>query len=194
MQLKHIATRALANRTTRSYAAPDAAWAEHLETAVHAARFRRLKDLYEVHGRGEAVGFGPGAERLKGVFDQITATVKARHGDARVEMDLLRKARITIRFGALNNCLFDERNPAGAVCLDNAVVPEGHTGPLEDRCRPDRCPNSMIGTEHVPLYDAHHRTQLKLLSAPGLPACRKALISREAERAAAVLDRIRGTL
>ncbi|MEU9087468.1 integrase [Streptomyces sp. NPDC048357] len=192
MQLKHIATRALANRSTRGYAAPDASWAKHLDDAVHAARFRRLKDLYQVHGRGEEIGFGPGAERLKGAFDQIMATVKARHGDARVEDDLLRKARITIRFGALNNCLFDERNPAGAVCLDNAIVPEGHTGPLEDRCRPDRCPNSVIGTEHMPFYDAHHRTQLKLLQTPGLPACRKALITREAERAEAVLHTIRG--
>lgn len=193
MQLKHIATRALANRATRGYAAPDPAWAEHLDNAVHAARFRRLKDLYEVHGRGQDIGFGPAAERLKGVFDQITATVKARHGDARVEMDLLRKARITIRFGTLNNCLFDERSPAGAVCLENAVVPDGHTGPLEDRCRPDRCPNSMITAEHAPLYEAHHRTQLKLLQTPGLPACRKALITREAERAEAVLHKIRGT-
>ncbi|OKI62669.1 hypothetical protein AMK15_16500 [Streptomyces sp. MJM1172] len=164
-----------------------------MDDAVHAARFRRLKDLYQVHGRGEEIGFGPGAERLKGVFDQIMATVKARHGDARVEDDLLRKARITIRFGTLNNCLFDERNPAGAVCLDSAIVPEGHTGPLEDRCRPDRCPNSVIGTEHMPFYDAHRRTQLKLLQTPGLPACRKALITREAERAEAVLDKIRGT-
>ncbi|MFI7356222.1 integrase [Streptomyces avidinii] len=193
IQLKHIATRALANRATRGYAAPDATWAKYLDDAVHAARFRRLKDLYGVHSRGEEIGFGPAAERLKAAFGQITATVKARHGDARVEDDLLHKARITIRFGTLNNCLFDERYPAGAVCLENAVVPEGHAGPLEDRCRPDRCPNSMIGTEHVALYDSHHRTQLQLLQTPGLPAGRKALISREAERAQAVLDKIRGT-
>ncbi|MCJ1676187.1 integrase [Streptomyces sp. APSN-46.1] len=193
MQLKHIATRALANRATRAYAAPDPAWTEHLEQAVHAARFRRLKDLYEVHGRGENIGFGPGAERLKDAFDQIAATVRARHGDTRVETDLLGKARITIRFGILNNCLFDERHPAGAVCLENAVVPDGHTGPLEDRCRPDRCPNSMITSEHAQLYEAHHRTQLNLLQTPGLPACRKALITREAERAEAVLHKIRGT-
>ncbi|MDD9380414.1 integrase [Streptomyces sp. ZAF1911] len=193
MQLKHIATRALANRATRGYAAPDSSWAKHLQDAVHAARFRRLKDLYGAHSQGQEIGFGPGAERLKGVFEQIAATARARHGDARVEDDLLRKARITIRFGALNNCLFDERNPTGAVCLENAIIPEGHIGPLEDRCRPDRCPNSMIGTEHAPFYDAHHRTQLKLLKTPGLPACRKALIAREAERAEAVLDKIRGT-
>ncbi|MFF0041650.1 hypothetical protein [Streptomyces mirabilis] len=48
-------------------------------------------------------------------------------------------------------------------------------------------------TEHVPLYDSHHRTQLQLLQTPGLPAGRKALTSREAERAQAVLDKIRGT-
>ncbi len=191
IQLKHVATRALANRATRGYAAPDAAWAQYLENAVHAVRFRRLKELYDTHARGEEIGFGPGAERLKAAFEQVAVTVKARHGDARVEDDLLRRARITIRFGTLNNCLFDERNPAGAVCLDNAIVPDGHTGPLEDRCRPDRCPNSMIGIQHVPFYDVHHRTQLQLLASPGLPAGRKALITQEAERAAAVLSKIR---
>ncbi len=51
----------------------------------------------------------------------------------------------------------------------------------------------MTGTEHIPLYDSHHRTQLKLLQTPGLPADLKALISREAERAQAVLDKIRST-
>ncbi|MFD6967845.1 integrase [Streptomyces sp. NPDC059949] len=193
IQLKHIATRALANRATRGYASPDPAWAEHLEHAVHAARFRRLQDLYEAHGRGGNIGFGPGAQRLKDAFDQIADTAKARHGDARVEADLLRKARITIRFGILNNCLFDERRPSGALCLENAAVPEGHTGPLEDRCRPDRCPNSVITTDHAQIYEAHHRTQLQLLQIKDLPATRKALITREAERAEAVLHEIRGT-
>ncbi|MFD5339894.1 integrase [Streptomyces hawaiiensis] len=187
IQLKHIATRALANRSTRGYAAPDEAWAKHLEGALEAARFRRLRTLYNEHKDGKMIGFGPGADRVKEAFDHVKDTVRARGGDARVEEDLLRKARITIRFGALNNCLFDQANPSGAVCLENTVVPEGHTGPLDWRCRPDRCRNSMIGVEHVPLYDAHRRTQLKLLQTPGLPTVRKELILRELERADNVL-------
>ncbi|MFI6637780.1 hypothetical protein ACIBI7_53635 [Nonomuraea fuscirosea] len=93
----------------------------------------------------------------------------------------------------LNNCLFDENNPAGAVCLEGAVIPADHTGPLNDRCRPDRCRNSMIGVEHVPLHDSHRRTQLKLLEIRGLPAPRKALIQREIDRVDAVLAQVRTT-
>lgn len=103
---------------------------------------------------------------------------------------MLRKARITIRFGTLNHCLFDHANPAGALCLESAVVPAGHTGPLEERCRPDRCRNSLIGPEHIPIHDTHRRTQLTLLQTPGLPECRQALIHRELERVEAVLDAV----
>lgn len=188
-QLKHVATRALANTVTRGYAAADASWARHLTGGLDAARFRRLTELYGQHKDGDPIGYGPGADRVKTAFDQITAAVKARGGDARTEADLLRKARITIRFGTLNNCLYDGTNPAGAACLENAVIPEGHTGPLDERCRPDRCANSMIGIEHVAIHDSHRRTQLKLLQQPGLPACRKALITRELERVEAVLDK-----
>jgi hypothetical protein len=191
LQLKHVARRALANRSTLGYAAPDTQWAELLDTAVDAARFRRLKDLFGLHKEGKLIGYGPGADRVKEVFDEITATVKARGGDARIEEDLLRQARITIRFGALNNCLFDEANPAGAVCLENTVVPAGYTGPLHERCRPDRCRNSMIGIEHVAIHECHRRTQLKLLEIPRLPSPRKAFIRREIERVDAVLAQIR---
>ncbi|MFJ8677733.1 integrase [Streptomyces sp. NPDC093589] len=191
IQLKHAATRALANRSTRGYAASDEAWADHLQSAIDAAKFRRIKDLYSDHTSGKTIGFGPGADRIKETFDKINETAAARGGDARVEESLLRKARITIRFGTLNHCLFDEANPAGAVCLENAIVPQGHTGPLENRCRPDRCHNSMIGPEHVPIYDSHRRTQLKLLDNPALPATRKTLITRELERTEAVLAKTR---
>lgn len=79
---------------------------------------------------------------MKGTFDQIAATANARQGDARVETYLLRKARITIRFGLLNNCLFDERQPSGALCLENAVVPEGHTGPSRTAAAPTAAPTA----------------------------------------------------
>lgn len=76
------------------------------------------------------------------VFDHIQDTVQARGGDTVVERALLLKARISIRFGSFNHCAFDERSPAGALCLDNAKGPPEHTGPLPDRCRPDRCPTA----------------------------------------------------
>lgn len=187
IQLKHVATRALANRSTLSYAAADVAWADELQSALDAGRFRRFKDLFSLHKAGRPIGYGPGAERVKEAFDEIAATVQARGGDSRIEDDLLRKARITIRFGMLNNCLFDASNPAGAVCLENAIVPPGHSGPLEERCRPDKCRNSMIGIEHVAIHDSHRRRQLVLLETPRLPETRKKVFRREIERVDAIL-------
>ncbi|MFF2618784.1 integrase [Kitasatospora sp. NPDC058046] len=179
IQLKHIATRALANATTRGYAASDKEWAKYLKDALDNVKFRKIKDLYERHTAGEEIGFGPGAERIKDAFDQIDATVKARNGDARTTDTLLRTTRIHIRFGLLNNCTADHSNPVGAVCLENAIIPEGHTGPLDERCRPDRCANSMIGPEHLPIYDSHQRKQLEIINNPSIPACRRDLAERE---------------
>lgn len=179
IQLKHLAKRALANATTCSYAASDKQWAKYLEDALDNVKFRKIKDLYERHVAGEEIGFGPGAERVKDAFDQIAATVRARNGDARTADSLLRTTRIHIRFGMLNNCTADHTNPVGAVCLENAVIPEGHVGPLDERCRPDRCANSMIGPEHLPIYDSHQRKQLQLINNPSIPACRRDLAERE---------------
>jgi hypothetical protein len=189
IQLKHIATRALANRSTQGYAATDTAWADHLDTAIEAARLRRLEDLYQIHKTGATVGYGPAAERMTQVFDHIQDTVKARGGDTTVERALLLKARISIRFGSFNHCAFDERNPAGALWLDNATVPTGHTGPLPDRCRPDRCPNSIIGPEHAPIWRSQQRTLLTLIDTPELPPCRTAVLQRELTEVQAVLDK-----
>ncbi|MEV6674948.1 hypothetical protein [Streptomyces sp. NPDC051162] len=176
---KDPATRALANATTRGYAASDDNWSKYLEDALDNVKFRKIKDLYERHSAGEEIGFGPGAERVKDAFDHIAATVKARNGDARTADSLLRTTRIHIRFGMLNNCTADHKNPVGAVCLENAIVPEGHVGPLDERCRPDRCANSMIGPEHLPIYDSHQRTQLQLINNPSMPTCRRDLAERE---------------
>ncbi|WP_405768029.1 integrase [Streptomyces sp. NBC_01538] len=65
IQLKHLATRALANATTRGYAASDKEWATYLKDALDNVKFRKIKDLYERHTAGEEIGFGPGAERVK---------------------------------------------------------------------------------------------------------------------------------
>ena len=48
----------------------------------------------------------------------------------------------------------------------------------------------MIGVHHVPIYDSHRRSQLKLLQTPGLSTCRKALINRELEETEAVLKKV----
>ena len=193
IQLKHIASRALANRSTQGYANSDNSWAEHLESAIDAARFRRLEDLYHAHKAGEPIGYGPGADRMSQAFNRIQQTIQARRGDATVERALLRNARLSIRFGVLNHCVIDDDNPAGAVCLENAVVPEGHKGPLQDRCRPDRCANSIIGPEHIPIWQAEQRTLLTLIGTPGLSACRKSVLQRELADVDSVLSKTTST-
>ena len=189
IQLKHIASRALANRSTQGYANADSSWAAHLESAIEAARFRRLEDLYLTHKTGEPIGYGPGAERMAQTFNDIQHRAQARGGDATVERALLRKARISIRFGVLNHCVMDENNPIGAVCLEHGVVPEGHKGPLHDRCRPDRCANSVIGPEHVPIWASERRNLLTLIDTPGLSTCRKEALQRELSAVEAVLTK-----
>jgi hypothetical protein len=193
IQLKHLATRALANASTRGYAASDKNWAKYLQSALDSAKFRKIKDLYQRHTAGEEIGFGGGADRVKDAFDKITATVKARNGDARTAETLLNTARIHIRFGALNHCTADHANPVGAVCLDNAVVPEGHVGPLHERCRPDRCGNSMITSDHLPFYDSHGRKQLEIINNPRIPSVRRELAERELDTTNRVLTMAKGT-
>ncbi len=55
---------------------------------------------------------------------------------------MLRKTRISLRLGKLNHCTFDESNLAGAACLEAAIPPPGHAGPLIDRCRPGAAPTA----------------------------------------------------
>jgi integrase len=189
IQLKHIASRALANRSTQGYANADDSWAEHLESAIDAARFRRIEDLYHAHKTGAPIGYGPGADRITQTFNSIQHTVQARGGDATVERAMLRNSRLSIRFGVLNHCAMDHNNPAGAACLENAVIPHGHQGPLQDRCRPDRCANSIIAAEHIPIWTAQRHTLLTLIATPGLSTCRKAVLERELTDVDTVLNR-----
>jgi hypothetical protein len=105
--------------------------------------------------------------------------------------DLLRKARITVRFGKLNHCTLDESNPAGAKCMEgNVAIPEGHRGPLIDRCQPGRCANSIIGTEHLPIWKSEKSSLLTLLDTPNLPTPRRALLQRQCDEVQAVIDRV----
>lgn len=181
MQLKHVASRALANRTTQSYMDNDPSWARQLDHAIAERRFERLKELFDADSRGETIGYGPGADRMCESFaavrhqaEALRASGQARAGDARVELDLLRRTRISLRFGTLNHCTMNDDDPTGAKCLEDAVVPEGHRGPLIDRCRPGRCANSVLSPEHLPLWQVEKASLTRLLATPGLPPPRRA--------------------
>ncbi|MEV6138179.1 hypothetical protein AB0L63_19365 [Nocardia sp. NPDC051990] len=77
----------------------------------------------------------------------------------------------------------------GAACLENAIVPPGHRGPLQDRCRPDRCANSIITPNHLPIWASERHTLLTLLDTRGITAGRKAVLERELADVDAVLNR-----
>ncbi|WP_241672234.1 hypothetical protein [Streptomyces sp. IB2014 016-6] len=128
MQLKHAATRALANRTTQGYMAKDPRWAEYFDEALAERRFERLRELFDADSRGETIGFGPGADRMREAFaavrkkaEQLRETGQARRGDIRVEHRLLRRTRFSIRFGKLNHCTMNDDDPEGAKCLEDTV-------------------------------------------------------------------------
>lgn len=186
MQLKHVATRALANRSTQGYMDHDPSWARLLDTAVAERRFHRLRDLFDADSHGETIGYGPGADTMRQAFaavrekaEALRASGKAQRGDVRVEHGLLQRTHLSIRFGKLNHCTLDENNPVGAKCLEDAVVPPGHTGPLIDRCQPSRCGNSIIAPEHLPIWRAEHTSLTRLRDLPKLPAARKALVDQQ---------------
>jgi len=73
----------------------------------------------------------------------------------------------------------DDNNPTGAKCIEDAVVPEGHRGPMPDRCRPSRCSNSVITIEQIPIWKTEHGSLTRLRSLPNLPPARRALLDEE---------------
>jgi hypothetical protein len=82
-------------------------------------------------------------------------------------------------FGKLNHCTLDENNPVGAKCLEDAIVPPGHRGPLIDRCQPARCSNSIIAPEHLPIWKAERDSLRRLRDQPRLPPTRRAAIDEQ---------------
>ncbi|GIE81993.1 hypothetical protein Aph02nite_79430 [Actinoplanes philippinensis] len=196
MQLKHVATRALANRVTSSYMDNDPSWARQLDKSITERRFERLTELFDADTDGHAIGFGPGADRMRETFaavraqaEQLRATNQARRGDVRVEHDLLRRTRISIRFGKLNHCTMNDNDPTGAKCLEDAIVPDGHRGPLLDRCQPGRCANSIIAPAHIPIWSAEQSSLHHLLDTDKLAPNHRRRIEAELKEVDRVLDR-----
>ncbi|MET7928311.1 hypothetical protein ABZT43_30865 [Streptomyces sp. NPDC005349] len=197
MQLKHAATRALANRSTQGYTDHDPSWARLLDTAINERRIHRLRDLFDADSRGETIGYGPGADHMREAFaavreraEALRASGKARRGDILVEHSLLKRTRLSIRFGKLNHCTLDENNPVGAKCLEDTTIPPGHRGPLIDRCQPARCSNSIIAPEHLPIWRTEHTSLTKLRNLLALPTNRKALIDQQLRDVEIALTRV----
>lgn len=66
-------------------------------------------------------------------------------------------------------------------------LPPEHRNPLIDRCQPARCANSVIDTEHLPIWRSEEYTLLTLLDTPKLAPHRKAQLQRELDDVQVVL-------
>jgi hypothetical protein len=139
MQLKHVTTRALANRVTSSYMNNEASWARGLvssKLSSPSAASIASPNCSTPTPTAVTSASAPGADRMREAFcavraqaEQLRATGQARRVDIRVEHDLLRRTRISIRFGKLNHCTTNDEDPIGAKCLEGAIIPDGHRGP-----------------------------------------------------------------
>ena len=103
---------------------------------------------FERHRAGEVL-MGPAAARISSEMQQTAGKLGSLPGHiadpARVRAMLAHVAK-TLFVGVLSDCFFD---PATALCLNG----ETNTArPAMAQCRPDRCPNSCITSQHRPLW------------------------------------------
>jgi hypothetical protein len=125
--------------------------------------------------------------------EELRSTGQAQRWDIRVEYDLLRRARFSIRFGKLNHCTMDDDDPVGAKCIEDAIVPPGHRGPLHDRCRPSRCVNSFVTIDQIPIWRAEHGSLTRLRSTPKIGRDRKASLDDQLRDIEIVLRKVDGS-
>ncbi|WP_328493500.1 hypothetical protein OHS59_12610 [Streptomyces sp. NBC_00414] len=74
---------------------------------------------------------------------------------------------------------FDQNNPDGAKCIEKAILPAGHTGPLIDRCQPGRCHNSAIAPDHLKIWQSEETGLLTLLNTPKIAPCHREQLNHQ---------------
>ncbi|MEH1130765.1 hypothetical protein [Micromonospora sp. CPCC 206061] len=83
----------------------------------------------------------------------------------------------------------NDDDPIGAKCLEDAIIPDGHRGPLLDRCQPSRCPNSIIAAEHIPIWTAEQSSLQRMLDTDTLAPNHRRSIQAQLKEVDRVLDR-----
>lgn len=150
-QLKHVISYGYSN-VTAGYMAPDPAWASFLDTnrsedAVRSMVAMIHQSINEAHPLG-----GRGGQRLTDALSIDGSTTDQQDQgsllmtDAQIAM-LLKKVAPEIYFGPANACMFDESTALCRVNAGSAVE-----GPLLGLCQPARCPNAVIGPQHLPVW------------------------------------------
>ena len=95
---------------------------------------------------------GRGGERLTNALTSVAAGHPDQQGQRLLVSDtqlatLLKKMAPEIHFGPANACIFDEATALCRISASNAVQ-----GPLLGLCQPARCPNAVIGPQHLPVW------------------------------------------
>lgn len=160
--LKHNATRALANSVTSGYGAPTPAWEAELRLEEQRAKAAELVSRWSKHKDGDLRISGPGAKTFQELMahsESIPETPPST-GTARSLRNLLRDPSSRITFGTLNHCLGD---PTKAKCLEGLDHDAKEGGPILSECSPATCRNSVITSEHLPLWKAEEKELTTLL-------------------------------
>jgi hypothetical protein len=185
IQLKHAARRALANRTTRGYGQPDAAWANEFDTQLEQAAAGQLAALLHDRATGQTVAVGPGAGRLHDGLDRLLATLpspgglQGHHADERTVRALQREEFPDLRLGTLNHCLWQ---PEIAECQSGLPDDQQGQAPVLGACERARCRNSTITQTHAPIWIVEEQDLLATLHNRRLaPARRQTLQARLAD-------------
>ena len=154
IQLKHATRRALASVTTNGYAAETPAWARDFDHELQDTTAAKLVDLWanrSPHDELPLAGAGAGTFRdgMRAAADEAMATMQI--GDERTLRNLLRHKFSTLRWGTINHCLGVTDQ---ALCLQGQPADAVAQGPMPNRCKPGRCRNSVITSEHAPVWIA----------------------------------------
>ncbi|MFJ1957708.1 hypothetical protein ACIOGT_31075 [Streptomyces microflavus] len=155
LQLKHVARRAMANRTSHAYGKMDPEWAKEFDQELEHAAALKLVGLLSARRGGEAVAVGPGAARLHAGLDMVIETMnndpllRAQIADERVEAALLASEFPQLHLGTINHCMFDAPQ---AECQDQLPEDQRGQAPLLGACEPARCRNSLVTRSHAPIW------------------------------------------
>lgn len=179
--LKHNSVLSLANHTTSGYGNPDSPWAKELKMDVADANAAHLVSEWSKNGGSEQDVFGPGAKKYRELMEIVEDIRQVGPpivlGRPRVLRDLLRDEFSDFQLGTFNHCLGDISQ---AKCLEGLDDPDQYR-PRMSECARATCRNSVIATEHLPLWEAR-RTELQLLLEDKKMASRhRALIEGELE-------------
>ncbi|CDO91616.1 hypothetical protein BN973_06025 [Mycobacterium triplex] len=150
-QLKHVISYGYSN-VTADYMAPDPAWSNLLDTNRSEENHAHMIDMIKQARQSNHPLAGRGGARLTdAIVDESTSTAASSSPELLISDSqlavLLKKIAPVIRFGPANACLYDEET---ALCRRTAA--RDTQGPLLGLCQPTRCPNSVVGPEHLPVW------------------------------------------